>query len=81
MRRRLARVPAPRSGFAGFRFPPEVIILAARWYLRYVLSYRDVEELLATPVHHGARAGQEARSKSIINAQIFRATNHQGVTI
>jgi hypothetical protein len=24
-RRRIARVPAPRSGFAGFRFPPEVI--------------------------------------------------------
>ena len=47
MRRRLARVPAPRSGFAGFRFPPEVIMVAVRWYLRYGLSYRDVEELLA----------------------------------
>jgi transposase-like protein len=47
MRRRLARVSAPRSGFAGFRFPPEVIMVAVRWYLRYGLSYRDVEELLA----------------------------------
>ncbi|MGH3440124.1 MAG: IS6 family transposase [Sciscionella sp.] len=47
MRRRLARVPAPRSGFAGFRFPPEVIMVAVRWYLRFGLSYRDVEELLA----------------------------------
>jgi IS6 family transposase len=46
MRRHLARVSAPRSGFAGFRFPPEVIMLAVRWYLRYGLSYRDVEELL-----------------------------------
>ena len=36
-----------RSGFAGFRFPPEVITVAVRWYLRYRLSYRDVEELLA----------------------------------
>ena len=27
--------------------PPEVIILALRWYLRYSLSYRDGEELLA----------------------------------
>jgi hypothetical protein len=35
------------SAFAGFRFPPEVIILAVRWYLRFGLSYRDVEELLA----------------------------------
>ncbi|TCJ32697.1 MULTISPECIES: IS6 family transposase [unclassified Parafrankia] len=33
--------------FAGFRFPPEVIVLAVRWYLRFALSYRDVEELLA----------------------------------
>ena len=35
------------SAFAGFRFPPEIIVLAVRWYLRYGLSYRDVEELLA----------------------------------
>jgi transposase-like protein len=40
-------VPALRSSFARFRFPPEVIPLAVRWYLRYSLSYRDVEELLA----------------------------------
>ena len=41
--------PAPVSGsaFAGFRFPAEVITVAVRWYLRYGLSYRDVEELLA----------------------------------
>jgi transposase-like protein len=31
----------------GFRFPAEVIVVAVRWYLRYGLSYRDVEELLA----------------------------------
>ena len=35
------------SVFAGFRFPSEVISVAVRWYLRYGLSYRDVEELLA----------------------------------
>ena len=34
------------SAFAGYRFPPEVIMLAVRLYLRYGLSYRDVEELL-----------------------------------
>ncbi|MFC5006418.1 IS6 family transposase, partial [Dactylosporangium cerinum] len=39
-------VLAPQSAFAGFRFPPEVIVVAVRWYLRYGLSYRDVEELL-----------------------------------
>jgi transposase-like protein len=35
------------SAFVGFRFPPDVIVLAVRWYLRFGLSYRDVEELLA----------------------------------
>ncbi len=40
-------VPVPTSAFAGFRFPPEVITVAVRWYLRFGLSYRDVEELLA----------------------------------
>ncbi len=40
-------VRQPSSAFAGFQFPPEVILLAVRWYLRYGLSYRDLEELLA----------------------------------
>src|SRR5215472_1136686 len=35
------------SAPAGYRFPREVIAVAVRWYLRYSLSYRDVEELLA----------------------------------
>ncbi len=39
--------PSSTSSFAGFRFPREVISVAVRWYLRYGLSYRDVEELLA----------------------------------
>ena len=47
MRRRHVQVPPPRSGFSGFRFSPDVIIVAVRWYLRYALSYRDVKELLA----------------------------------
>ena len=46
--RRGRPIPAfSRSAFVGFRFPPEIIVLALRWYLRYGLSYRDVEELLA----------------------------------
>jgi transposase-like protein len=39
--------PTARSAFAGFCFPPDVIVLAVRWYLRFGLSYRDAEELLA----------------------------------
>jgi len=45
--RRPHPAPARRSAFAGFRFPPDVIVLAVRWYLRFGLSYRDVEQLLA----------------------------------
>ena len=44
---RLASSGQLSSGFTGFRFPPEVILLAVRWYLRFGLSYRDLEELLA----------------------------------
>jgi transposase-like protein len=44
--RRRRSAPVPRSAFAGFRFPSGVIVVAVRWYLRYGLSYRDVEELL-----------------------------------
>jgi transposase-like protein len=32
---------------AGYRFPADVILLAVRWYLRFGLSYRDLEEPLA----------------------------------
>jgi transposase-like protein len=38
---------SPQSAFAGFRFPSDVIVVAVRWYLRFGLSYRNVEELLA----------------------------------
>jgi transposase-like protein len=44
--RRPRPAPTAHSAFAGFRSPPDVIVLAVRWYLRYGLSYRDVEELL-----------------------------------
>jgi IS6 family transposase len=37
------RAPAMRSAFAGLRFPPDVIVVAVGWYLRFGLSYRDVK--------------------------------------
>jgi IS6 family transposase len=46
-RGRVSHPEVDRSAFAGFRLPPEVITVTIRWYLRYGLSYRDVEELLA----------------------------------
>jgi len=33
--------------FSGRHFPKDVILTTIRWYLRYKLSYRDIEELIA----------------------------------
>ncbi len=35
------------SAFSGYRFPPEVILTALRWYFSYALSAQQVMELLA----------------------------------
>jgi hypothetical protein len=36
-----------KISYAGYRFPPEVIHQAIWIYLRFTLSFRDVEDLLA----------------------------------
>src|SRR5271163_2638161 len=36
-----------KISYAGYRFPPEVIDQAIWLYLRFTLSFRDVEDLLA----------------------------------
>ena len=48
-RRTLAAVDEPMRplSYAGYRFPPEIIQHAIWLYLRFTLSFRDVEELLA----------------------------------
>ena len=38
---------AQKISYAGYRFPPEVIHQAIWLYLRFTLSFRDVEDLLA----------------------------------
>ena len=43
---RIASKGSVAFAFTGFRYPSDVIVLAVRWYLRFGLSYRDVEELL-----------------------------------
>ena len=39
--------PSVTALFKWRQFEPEMILLAVGWYLRFSLSYRDVEELLA----------------------------------
>src|ERR1700745_344265 len=41
------RIPSISGLFKWRQFEPEVILLAVGWDLRFSLSYRDVEELLA----------------------------------
>ena len=47
MRTRALILLPPRGPPHGVSFPPDIIVLAVRWYLRFGRSYRDVEELLA----------------------------------
>ena len=35
------------SVFKRRRFPAEIILLCVRWYCRYGISYRDLEEMMA----------------------------------
>jgi hypothetical protein len=37
----------PKISYDGYRFPPEIIQQAIWLYLRFTLSFRDVEDLLA----------------------------------
>ena len=41
------RERAALPSYAGYRFPPEIIAHAVWRYVRFAMSYRDVEELLA----------------------------------
>jgi putative transposase len=36
-----------KINYSGYRFPPEIIQQAIRFYIRFTLSFRDVEDLLA----------------------------------
>ena len=43
------------SIFSGRHYPRDVILWAVRWYCRYGISYRDLEEMLTergAPVDH-----------------------------
>jgi hypothetical protein len=59
----------PVSTLEPRQFEPEVILLAVGWYLRFSLSYRNVEELLAAPVKLGSpeyeKDGLPMKEKSV----------------
>jgi transposase-like protein len=61
--------------FRGRHFEDEIIILCVRWYLRYSLSYRDLEEMMAErglSLEHAAIWRWVQRYAPIMNQRIRR---------
>jgi hypothetical protein len=61
--------PTVAALFKWRQFEPEMILLAVGWYLRFSLSYRDVEELLAerglqTPITSPSGGGSSATPRN-----------------
>jgi transposase-like protein len=55
--------------FRGFRFPAEVILRAVRWYLRFPVSYRDLERMLSD---RGVEVDHTTQGKRIRSARSAR---------
>lgn len=63
--------------FRGRHFDDQIIILCVRWYLRYCLTYRDLEELMAErglSVDHSTIARWVLRYAPELNKRIRRDT-------
>ena len=59
-------IESGRSAFAGYRFPPEVIVLAVRWYLRFgAVLPRSQETTINEPGQVPGPAGQR-RAPSLV---------------
>jgi transposase, IS6 family len=61
--------------FRGRHFRSEIIVLCVRWYLRYPLSYRDLEEMMAergSVVDHSTIARWVLHYAPILNQRIGR---------
>ena len=65
--------------FRGRHFRDEMIVLCVRWYLRYPLSYRDLEEMMAErglTVDHSTIARWVQHYGPILNERIRREMRH-----
>ena len=61
--------------FRGRHFEDQIIVLCVRWYLRYSLSYRDLEEMMAErnlSVDHSTIARWVLRYAPELNKRIRR---------
>jgi len=65
--------------FRGRHFEDRIIVLCVRWYLRYSLSYRDLEEMMAERnlgVDHSTIARWVLRYSPELNKRISRELRH-----
>lgn len=61
--------------FRGRHFRDEIIVLCVRWYLRYSLSYRDLEEMMTErglSVDHSTIARWVLRYAPVLNQRVRR---------
>ena len=69
----------PRALFRGRHFQDVIIILCVRWYLRYSLSYRDLEEMMrerGLTVDHVTIWRWVQRYAPILNQRLGRERRH-----
>ena len=62
-----------QNPFKWRHFQAEIILLCVRWYLRYSLSYRDLEEIMAErglSIDHSTIARWVLRYAPILNHRI-----------
>ena len=83
--RQFARVKQMRESrpelFRGRHFRDDVIVLCVRWYLRYPLSYRNLEEMMAErglAVDHSTIARRVLRYAPVLNQRIRSEMRHPG---
>ena len=65
--------------FRGRHFCDEVIVLCVRWYLRYPLSYRNLEEMMAErglAVYHSTVARWVLKFAPVLNERIRSEMRH-----
>ena len=65
--------------FRGRHFRDEIIVLCVRWYLRYPLSYRDLEEMMAErglTIDHSTIARWVLRYAPVLNQRIRSEIRH-----
>src|SRR6516225_9465106 len=65
--------------FRGRHFRDEIIVLCVRWYLRYSLSYRDLEEMMAErnlSVDHSTIARWVLRYRPELSRRMRREVRH-----